>query len=188
MIAGWLKFWGNPGVALLLAVLTALVVLARRRGLRLEGLRGEVSHALNDVGSLILIIGASGAFKQVIVDSGAGAEFAGLLLRWHIPPLGSAFLVGAALRIALGSATASMITAAGLVAPVAASSAASHVLIALALTAGASVFANVNDAGFWMVQEYCGMSVSQTLKTYSMVKAVTATTAFAIICIIACFT
>jgi gluconate:H+ symporter, GntP family len=174
-------------VALLVAVLVAFRVLGRHSGLTPDALRGQVSTSLNSIGSLVLIIGAAGAFKQVIVDSGAGSQFAGMLLRFHIPPLLSAFVVGAALRIALGSATASIVTAGGLIAPIAASYTCDRVLLLMALALGSSIFANVNDAGFWMVKEYCGMTVPQTLKAYSTMKAVTSFAGFGLVCLLALF-
>ena len=126
---------------------------------------------------MILIVGASGALKQVILDCGAGAYFGQLMLRTPLSPLLIAFLVGAALRIALGSATAAIVTAGGIVAPIAAAfPAVDAALMAIAVAMGGSIFSHVNDAGFWMVKEYCGMDVKQTLQAYSVMKAVTSVT------------
>jgi H+/gluconate symporter-like permease len=183
----WLKVWGDPSFAMLAAVIFTILVLQPRFGSADQALRDQISDSLNSIGSLLLIIGAAGALKQVIVDSGARNQFAGTLLQLHIPLLPSAFLVGAALRIALGSATASIVTAAGLIAPIAEFYAGDRVLLLTALAFGASIFANVNDAGFWMVKEYCGMSVAQTLATYSATKAVASLTGFALVCLIALF-
>jgi len=172
---------------MLFAVIASLLLLTRRSGLAPDALHTQVSNSLNSIGSLLLIIGASGAFKQVILDSGAGNEFAGILLRLRIPPLLSVFLVGAALRIALGSATASIVTGAGLAAPIAASYSGDRVLPLMALCLGGSIFANVNDAGFWMVKQYCGMPAPQTLRTYSVMKAVTSLAGFALVCLASLF-
>jgi H+/gluconate symporter-like permease len=85
-----------------------------------------------------------------------------------------AFLVGAALRIAIGSATAAIATAAGIMAPIAASfPEVDPALIVMGVATGGSFLTHVNDAGFWMVKEYCGMTVPQTLRSYSVMKAVT---------------
>jgi gluconate transporter len=183
----WLKFLGDPRMAMFFALLVAFPLLAGRPGFGSESLHRQVSESLDGIGSLLLIIGASGAFKQIILDSGAGNEFARMLLRLRVPPLLAAFLVGAALRIALGSATASIVTAAGLVAPIARSYPGDRVLLLMALALGSSIIANVNDAGFWMVKQYCGMSVSQTLRTYSAMKAITSLTGFGLVCLLALF-
>jgi gluconate transporter len=182
---GWLRLAGDPSVALLVAVVCAFLVLGKYSGLTADTLRDQTSTSLNSIGSLLLIIGAAGAFKQVIVDSGAGNQFAAVLLGFHVSPLLSAFVVGAALRIALGSATASIATAASLVAPLAATYSGDRVLLLMSLALGGSIFSNVNDAGFWMVKEYCGMTIPDTLKIYSTMKAVASIAGFAVVCLLA---
>jgi len=156
--------------------------------LKLPALLTHISGSLNALGSLILIIGASGAFKEVIVESGAGANFAQLMLHMRIPPILMAYVVGAALRIILGSATAAIVTAAGILAPLASSmTRADPALMVMAVATGGSILSHVNDAGFWMVKEYCGMSVSQTLRSYSVMKAVTSITGLVGLCILSWF-
>jgi len=171
---GWIGFLGSAPIALLAAAILALIVLGIRSGFTGDVLVRHTSESLNSVGSLILIIGAAGAFKQIILDCGAGPLFAQIILRSGISPLFMAFLVGAALRITIGSATAAIVTAAGLVAPIAASF--PHVdpaLMVMGVATGGSFLTHVNDAGFWMVKEYCGMTVAETLRSYSVMKAVT---------------
>ena len=136
--------------------------------------------ALNSVGSLILIIGASGAFKQIVVDSGAGNSIVNFIVDTRVSPLLMAYLVAAVLRIALGSTVASIATAAGIVAPIVMFFPnVNRSLMVMAVATGGSIFSHVNDGGFWMVKVYCGMTVSQTLKTYSVMKLVTSLTGFA---------
>lgn len=172
--AAWLQFFGSTPIALLIGAVAALIVLGFGSGFNGSDLLRHTAESLNSVGALILVIGASGALKQVIVDSGAGLYFAELLLRSHISPLFMAFLVGAAFRITIGSATASIVTAAGIVAPLAASFRdIDPALMVMAVALGGSILSHVNDAGFWMVKEYCGMTVSQALRSYSVMKAVT---------------
>lgn len=173
----WIQFFGAPIIALFLTALLALFLLGSRSGLKLPALLGHISESLNALGSLILIIGASGAFKEVIVESGAGANFAQLMVHMRIPPILMAYVVGAALRIVLGSATAAIVTAASMVAPLASSmTPVDPALMVMAVATGGSLLSHVNDAGFWMVKEYCGMTVSQTLRSYSVMKAVTSIT------------
>lgn len=184
----WIRFFGAPVIALFLTALLALFLLGYRSGLKLPALLTQISGSLNALGSLILIIGASGAFKEVIVESGAGANFAQLMLHMRIPTILMAYVVGAALRIILGSATAAIVTAAGIVAPLASSmTRADPALMVMAVATGGSILSHVNDAGFWMVKEYCGMSVSQTLRSYSVMKAVTSITGLVGLCILSWF-
>ncbi len=173
----WVSFFGSPTIALLSAAVLSLAALGFRSGLTAAELLRHTSESLNSVGGLILIMGSAGAFKQVIVDCGAGSYFAETIVSTRISPIFMAYLVGAALRLTIGSATAAVVTAAGIVAPIAASL--PHVnapLLVMAVGAGGSFFTHVNDAGFWMVKEYCGMTVPQTLRSYSMMKAVTSIT------------
>lgn len=171
---GWIGFLGSTPIALLAAAILALIALGIRSGFTGDVLVRHTSESLNSVGSLILVVGAAGAFKQIILDCGAGPLFAQIILHTGISPLFMAFLVGAALRITIGSATAAIVTAAGLVAPIAASF--PHVdpaLMVMGVAIGGSFLTHVNDAGFWMVKEYCGMTVPETLRSYSVMKAVT---------------
>lgn len=178
-IDAWAKFVGYPPIALLLTSALAMVVLGVRLGFRPAVLMQHTTGALNSVGSLILIIGASGAFKQIVVDSGAGNSIVGFIVDTRISPLLMAYLVAAVLRIALGSTTAAIATAAGIVAPVVMFYPnVNRSLMVMAVATGGSIFSYVNDGAFWLVKVYCGMSVSQTLKTYSVMKLVTSLTGF----------
>jgi H+/gluconate symporter-like permease len=170
----WAKFVGYPPIALLSTTAVALVVLGLRLGFSPSSLMRHSTDALNSVGSLILIIGASGAFKQIVVDSGVGSAIVNFIVSTRISPLVMAYLVAAILRIALGSTAASIATAGGIVAPIVMYFPnVNRSLMVMAVATGGSIFAYVNDGAFWMVKVYCGMSVSQTLKTYSVMKLVT---------------
>nr|MBR9646827.1 gluconate permease [Streptococcus sp. 11-4097] len=74
---------------------------------------------------------------------------------------------------ATGSATVSMMTAAGIVAPIAASIPGVNVeLLALATGAGSLILSHVNDSGFWMIKEYFGMTVKETLLTWTAMETI----------------
>jgi H+/gluconate symporter-like permease len=123
------------------------------------------------MGSLLVIMGAGGAFKQVIVDSGVGAVAGKLLATSSISPLLVVFLIAMAMRIAQGSATVAIITAAGIVAPIVKGLPGySPDAIMLALACGGSGFSHVNDSGFWLVNQYFGMTVPQTLRSWTVMK------------------
>ena len=121
---------------------------------------------------ILLIIGAGGAFKQVLVDSGVGKEIADSMLQIPVSPLILAWGITATLRVMLGSATVAALTAAGLIAPIADSSGVSRELLTLATGAGSIFFSNVNDTGFWMFKEYFNTTIGQTFRSWSIMEAV----------------
>jgi gluconate transporter len=164
-------FIGHPFTALAVATLIALYFFGIRRGLTREQVGRMAGESLAPMGALLCIMGGGGAFKQVIVDSGVGPYAGKLLATSAISPLVVAYVIAAALRVAQGSATVAIITAAGIVAPVVKSIPGYNAdLTVLALCCGGSGFSHVNDAGFWLVTEYFGMTVPQTLRTWTAMK------------------
>lgn len=120
---------------------------------------------------MVLIVGAGGGFKQTLVDAGVGQMILDVSKGWNISALLLAWLIAVAIRLATGSATVATISAAGLVAPLAAEMSTTHAaLLVLAIGCGSLFFSHVNDAGFWLVKEYFGMNVGQTLKTWSVME------------------
>jgi H+/gluconate symporter-like permease len=131
------------------------------------------AQSLAPMGALLCIMGGGGAFKQVIVDSGVGQYAGHLLMTSSISPLLVAWLIAAALRIAQGSATVAIITAAGIVAPIVKGIPGySPNMLMLALCCGGSGFSHVSDSGFWLVNQYFGMTVTQTLKSWTAMKVI----------------
>ena len=166
-------FIGHPFTALAIAVLVALYFFGIRRGLTREKAAKMAAESLVPMGALLCIIGGGGAFKQIIVDSGVGPYAGKLLATSAISPLVVAYLIAAALRVAQGSATVAIIAAAGIVAPIVKSIPGySPELIVLALCCGGTSFSHVNDSGFWLVNQYFGMTVPQTLKSWTAMKVV----------------
>ena len=171
---GVLGFFGHPFTALLITALFAMYVFGIRRGLNRDQLGKMATDSLMPIGTLLAIMGGGGAFKQIIVDSGVGPYAGQLLASSAISPLIVAYTVAAGMRMAQGSATVAIITAAGIVAPlVKGIPGYTPEIIVLALCAGGTVLSHVNDAGFWIVNEYFGMTVPQTLRSWTMMKVVT---------------
>jgi gluconate:H+ symporter, GntP family len=138
--------------------------------------------SLAPMGALLCIMGGGGAFKQVIVDSGVGPYAGKLLATSSISPLVVAYVVAAAMRAAQGSATVAIITAAGIVAPLVKNIPGyTPEMIVLALSCGGTCLSHVNDAGFWIVNEYFGMTVPQTLRSWTVMKVITSLTGLAIV-------
>jgi GntP family gluconate:H+ symporter len=134
--------------------------------------RVDMSHSLESslapVASVLLIVGAGGGFKQVLVDTGIGGVIANLIAHSSLPVMFLAWLVAVLVRVATGSATVATVTAAGILAPVAAKlPAAQGALMVLAVGSGSLFLSHVNDAGFWLVKSYFSMDIAQTLKTWT---------------------
>ncbi len=179
---GFLVFIGHPFTALVIAALASMYFLGIRRGLNRDAVTRMATASLAPMASLLVIMGGGGAFKQVIVDSGAGAYAGKMLVASHISPLILAYLVAAGMRVAQGSATVAIITAAGIVAPlVKGIPGYSPEILVLALCAGGTILSHVNDAGFWLVNQSFAMTVPQTLRSWSVMKVVTSFVGLALI-------
>ncbi|MFK3734362.1 gluconate:H+ symporter [Streptomyces sp. NPDC088090] len=164
---------GSPLIALLAAVIVALFTLGRAAGFSKERLSSTVEKSLAPIAGVLLIVGAGGGFKQTLIDIGVGQMILEFSENWSIPALLLAWLIAVAIRLATGSATVATISAAGLVAPLAAGmSTGETALLVLAIGAGSLFFSHVNDAGFWLVKEYFGMNVGQTVKTWSVMETI----------------
>ncbi|MFE4173091.1 GntP family permease [Streptomyces sp. NPDC056909] len=164
---------GSPLIALLAAVVVGLFTLGRAAGFTKDRIASTVEKSLGPIAGVLLIVGAGGGFKQTLIDSGVGRMVLDISEDWSIPALLLAWLIAVAIRLATGSATVATISAAGLVAPLAADMSTSHAaLLVLAIGAGSLFFSHVNDAGFWLVKEYFGMDVGQTVKTWSVMETI----------------
>ncbi|MFF5716864.1 gluconate:H+ symporter [Streptomyces buecherae] len=164
---------GSPLIALLAAVLVAMFTLGRAAGFAKERLSSIVDTSLIPIAGILLIVGAGGGFKQTLIDIGVGQMILDFSNDWDVSPLLLAWLIAVGIRLATGSATVATISAAGLVAPLATDMSTTHqALLVLAVGAGSLFFSHVNDAGFWMVKEYFGMNVGQTIKTWSLMETI----------------
>ncbi|MFB9516863.1 GntT/GntP/DsdX family permease [Streptomyces purpureus] len=164
---------GSPLIALLAAVLVGMFTLGRAAGFTRERISSTVETSLAPIAGVLLIVGAGGGFKQTLIDVGVGQMILDFSENWSIPALLLAWLIAVAIRLATGSATVATISAAGLVAPLAEGMPATQTaLLVLAIGAGSLFFSHVNDAGFWLVKEYFGMNVGQTLKTWSVMETI----------------
>ncbi len=169
-----LNFIGHPFTALSITALAAIYFFGYRRGLSRDALLKMTTDSLMPVGTLLAIMGGGGAFKEVIVDSGVGPYLGKLLASSSVSPLVLAYLVAAGMRVAQGSATVAIITAGGIVAPLVKDIPGySPEMILLALCSGGTILSHVNDAGFWLVNQCFGMTVPQTLRSWTAMKVVT---------------
>lgn len=179
-------FLGQPVVALLLTVLVTMAALGTRLGSSPQEVSERVGASLAPIAGILLIVGAGGGFKQTLVDSGIATVIASWIQQAAVPAIIAGWLVAVAVRLATGSATVATITAAGIMTPLAASMPATEsTLLVLAIGAGSVFLSHVNDAGFWLVKEYFGMSVGQTFKTWSLMETILSVVALAVITVLA---
>ncbi|MEQ4512136.1 MAG: GntP family transporter [Dickeya sp.] len=176
---------GTPAVALLIALALATYFLALRRGWSKDKISDVMSAAIPTSAAVIMVAGAGGAFGKVLVESGVGKALAESLTAIHLPIIPAAFIISLALRASQGSATVAIITTSGLLSQ--AVSGMSHmqlVLVTLSACFGGLGLSHVNDAGFWVVTRYLGLSVADGLKTWTVLTTVMGLVGFMIIQIV----
>lgn len=159
---------GHPMVALLVAVGAAVFILGYRPGGDLGRVPSLLGESLAPIAGIVMIIGAGGGFKETLIESGVGGALAKAAESASLSPLLLGWLVAVSIRVATGSATVATVGASGVLAPMVPSLGhTSRPLLALSIGAGSLFFSHVNDAGFWMVKEYFGMSIGETLRSWS---------------------
>ncbi|CAH0275331.1 MULTISPECIES: GntP family permease [Priestia] len=172
-------FIGSPVIALLISCFAAFYLLGMRQGMKKDIIKRLVEESLLPVGSIILIIGAGGGFKQILIDSGVGTSIAQMSEQISLSPIVLAFMVAGLIRIATGSATVALTTAAGIVSPIIVHMSGVNLeLLVIATGAGSLMFSHVNDAGFWLVKEYLGLTVKETFKTWTVLETLLSFIAF----------
>ncbi len=167
-----LHLLGSADVALLIGAVVSFVTLGRMRGYSRETVLKFSEECLAPTAMITLLIGAGGGFGRILQDSGTSTAIINLALRAHISILFSAWLVAALVRVATGSATVAMTMASGIVAPIAVHTGVRPELLTIATGAGSLFLSHFNDGGFWLVKEYFGMSISQTLKSWSVCETI----------------
>ncbi|CAM2870642.1 GntP family permease [Paenibacillus sediminis] len=179
------KFIGHEVIALLISAVVSFFTLGFARGFSKEDISRFTSECLAPTASIILIIGGGGAFKSTLINSGVGDAIASIATSAHVNIIFFAYLVAVLIRIATGSATVAMTTASGIVAPVLAMTPGANVeLVVLATGAGSIILSHVNDAGFWLVKGFFNMSVSQTLKSWTVMETILSVVSFIFILIL----
>lgn len=181
------EFLGSPIVALLMAVLFSFYSFGYARGFD----RGQIlkfsEECLGPVASVLLVVGAGGGFNKVLVQSGVGDAIAALAKTAPVSPLVLGWLVAALIRVATGSATVAITTAAGILAPIAAGTPGTNLeLLVLAMGAGSLILSHVNDGGFWLVKEYLNLSVTETLRTWTVMETVISVATLVLVLLLNC--
>lgn len=185
---GALKLMGNSVVALLLATGFGLWSFGTARGFDRATLGRFCNESLAPTAGITLVVGAGAGFGRILLDGGVSGALVAAAQGVHAPVLVLGWLTAALLRVATGSATVAMATASGIVAPVAAATpGTSAELLVIATGAGAVVASHVNDGGFWLVKEYFGLTVVDTLKTWTICETIISVMALALACALSVF-
>ena len=173
---------GSADMSLLIGVLVGFVTFGLNLGFTRQQLLKSAGDSLPPTANTILLIGAGGGFGRILQDSNVSSAFVELAQHSHMPILFTAWLLAALIRLATGSSTVAMTTAAGMIAPLALHSTdVRPELLVIATGAGSIIFSHVNDGGFWLVKEYLDMSVVQTLKSWSVLETLLSVTGLVLV-------
>lgn len=177
----FIQFIGNADIAMIISLLIAIYTLgiAQKTPMKQIGLTMET--AIKQISMMLLIIGGAGAFKQVLISGGVSKDVSALFINSNFPILIAAWIIPAALHFCLGSTTVAALTGAGLVAPLVASSTINPALMVLAVGAGSVFCDHVNGAGFWMIKQYFGLSLKETLLTWTILSMAMSVTGLVIV-------
>ncbi|WP_434440826.1 GntP family permease [Lentzea sp. E54] len=176
-------FFGTPAVALTISVLLAFWLLGFRRGMTREKIAELSGASLRPVAMILLVVGAGGFFGAVLAATGIGKTLAGELSGIGLPVIALAYVISCVIRIAQGSATVAIVTTAGIVAPVLADlnySQPQLALVVMAIASGSIIASHVNDGGFWIVSRYFGLSVKETLQSWTVLETILSVVGFVV--------
>ncbi|VFP83919.1 Low-affinity gluconate transporter [Candidatus Erwinia haradaeae] len=175
---GFLELMGHPFISMLFSCLVAIYGIARPQGIDKERIMQLCAAALQPAGIILLVIGASGVFKQVLVDSGIGAALGQMLTSCGLPVAVTSFILASAIRVIQGSATVACLTTVGLVMPMIESlnySGAQLAALSICISGGSIICSHVNDAGFWLFGRFTGATEGQTLQTWTLMETILGT-------------
>lgn len=170
----FLEFVGEPIVALLISLGAAIYLLGFNRGISWSELQGWLLDSIKDISPLMLTFGGAGAFKEILQAMKVGDEILKLTEQSTLDPLIIAWMIAGVLRIVTGSSTVAGITTAGLILPILSASGTNPNLMALSIGAGSMVLSHVNDAGFWLYKEYFGVSIKDSLRSWTIMETILA--------------
>jgi GntP family gluconate:H+ symporter len=168
-----IAFVGSPLVAMMIATLLAMVTFGKSCGFDRQRLLTFAEESLPPIASVLLVVGAGGGFGRVLVTAHLDTAIAQAMGGLQLSPLVLGWVIASLLRLSVGSATVSVITAASIMAPLIASSpSVNKELLVVSIGAGSLIASHVNDGGFWLAKEYLNMSVPQTLATWTVIETI----------------
>lgn len=173
--SGWAHFFafiGNPVIAMVIAMSFAIWSMGPKQKRTMGEVGTSMSNALKSIANLLMVIGGGAAFKGVLTAGGISTAIATAFAHTNMSPILFAWLIAVIIRVSVGSATVAGLTAAGIVAPLVASSSVNPAFVVLAIGAGSLAASHVNDAGFWMFKEFFDLDVPQTLKIWTVLETI----------------
>lgn len=173
-VTGFAGFLAEPSIVMFLTLCLTTFTLGIKMGKGMKEVMSIYGDAVKDIAMILLIIGGSGALKQVLSDSGVSKEIGDVLAGLSIEPLFLGWLIAAVIRVCLGSATVAGLTAAGIIAPLMINSNVNPELMVLSIGAGSLMFSHVNDPGFWMFKEYFNLGIKDTIRSWSIMETLVA--------------
>ena len=182
-----ITFFGSAEISLIISIMIAVIVFGLRKGKNMETMMSSFESGLKGVATIIFIVGAGGAFKEIILKAHVGGCLASMMADTNISPLIMAWLITALIRIATGQGVVSAITAAGIVGPLIPTFNVNPVLMVLATAAGSNTITHVNDASFWLFKEYFNISIKDTFKTWGLTLLLTSITGLIVVLILDIF-
>lgn len=171
-----LNFVGDPVIAMVITILVAIYSLGIAQGRNMKEIGVSIQEAIKSIAMILLIIAGAGALKEILIASNVSAYIGEGLKNVNVSPLILAWGISSIIRVCVGSATVAGLTSAGIVAPLIALTGANPNLMVLATGAGSLMFSHVNDTGFWLFKEYFNMSVTDTLKTWTVMETIVSVT------------
>src|SRR5699024_4510734 len=178
---------GSAEISLIIAIIASVIVFGLRKGKKMDEMMKSFENGLKGVATIIFIVGAGGAFKEIILKANVGDYIAGIMQNTAISPLIMAWLITALIRIATGQGVVSAITAAGIVGPLIPTFNVNPVLMVLATAAGSNTITHVNDASFWLFKEYFNISIKDTFKTWGLLLLTTSVVGLIVVLILDLF-
>lgn len=169
-----LALFSDATIVMLFSLVVATFSLGVHMGKSIKEIMVYYGEAMKDITLILLLIGAAGALKQVLTDSGLSQEIAMQMQSLNIAPLILGWLIAAIIRICIGSATVAGLTAAGIIAPLLAQAQVDPNLMVLSIGAGSLVCSHVNDSGFWMFKEYFNLSIKDTFRSWTLMETIVA--------------
>jgi gluconate:H+ symporter, GntP family len=187
-VRSWIVFAGSPVVAMLLATLLAMVTFGRACGFDRVRLLRFAEESLPPIASVLLVVGAGGGFGRVLDAAGVDTAIARAMEGMALSPLVLGWVIASLLRLSVGSATVAVVTAASIMAPIAAAlPGLNKDLLVVAIGAGSLIASHVNDGGFWLVKEYFNMSVAQTVATWTILETIISIVGLAVVLLLGLF-
>ena len=166
----WVEFFGDRHVALLLGALSAIVLCMRQRRIGLAVVNKIIAPRFADAGVIILIASAGGAYGVMLGHAGVGKVASALAGHWELNLVFLGWAISTVIRVAQGSATVAMGTAAAIMYPIIQEHRPPYhtIYIFLAIGFGSKMVSWMNDSGFWTVSKLSGFTEAETLKSWTI--------------------